>query len=90
MSSPAKALMDVFHDFAMDYKKTGEYDKGFVFDTAESAVNNVMHGRAIKEVLAMVRSTLVSNKEMDFTTPSEAEAYEETLELLDEFAKDYQ
>lgn len=89
MAQPAKQLMDVFNSFATDYKKTGQFDKGFVFDSAESAVNNVMHGKTITDILPLVRNVLTSSAELDFLTKAEKEAYNEAIELVDEFAKDY-
>ncbi len=85
MASSTKILMDLFNDANRDALKAEDYDRAFVFNNAESLVNNFLHGRNPQETFALVRTALVTNSEADFNSPNETQAYLEAIALLDEY-----
>ena len=85
MASLAKQLMDEFSAVARSAKASQDYSRGFVFDNAESLVNNVMHGRPFPETTALVRAALLSNSTNPINDAAEQAAYLEAVELLDLF-----
>ncbi len=80
MASLAYQLMTLFHEEAVSSQ---DFERRFAFDTAESAVNNVHHGRPPQEWLPLVKSTLQELSLMEGTSVQEAVAYGDAILLLE-------
>jgi hypothetical protein len=85
MASTAYLLMQEFAAEASRAGKNNDFERKYVYDNAESLVNNVMHGRPFPEVAERVRGALENNSKNGLLTEAQRAYYVEAVELLDLF-----
>lgn len=90
MATPGYLLMNEFHSESKKAKKEDMMDRGFVFDNAESVVNNFHHGEPVKVWLPKVREALSENAVREGVLEQEAKAYQDAIEMVEVFGLDYE
>lgn len=91
MPSIPYLLMREYDDMAHGERALGNYERAFVFGSAEGMVNNFLHGNTAAECLRLTKQTFLAtvNDHHDMLTEDEAEAYADAVIVLDIFAEQY-